>query len=122
MRILEDSGYHNKELSILFTNDEHIAELNRLFLKRDRPTNVLAFPMEGGPESGPQTPMIGDIVISLDAAERDAEEIGEDLDRTINRLLIHGFLHLLGCDHERSEADARKMERETERLLHLMEC
>ncbi|MBN1227704.1 MAG: rRNA maturation RNase YbeY [Deltaproteobacteria bacterium] len=121
-KILEDLGYHNKELSILFTNDEHIAELNRLFLKRDGPTNVLAFPMGGGPESGPQTPMIGDIVISLDAAERDAEETGEDLDRTINRLLIHGFLHLLGYDHERSEADARKMERETERLLHLVEC
>jgi probable rRNA maturation factor len=120
-KILEDSGYHNKELSILFTNDEHIAELNRLFLKRDGPTNVLAFPMESGAENGIKTPMIGDIVISLDAAERDAEEIGEDLDRTISRLLIHGFLHLLGYDHERSEADARKMERETERLLHLIE-
>ncbi len=77
--------------------------------------------MESGAENGIKTPMIGDIVISLDAAERDAEEIGEDLDRTISRLLIHGFLHLLGYDHERSEADARKMERETERLLHLIE-
>lgn len=121
MRILEDLGYHNKELSILFTNDEHIAELNRRFLKRNGPTNVLAFPMEGGSENGPKTAMLGDIVISLDAAERDAEEIGENLDRTINRLLIHGLLHLLGYDHERSEADAGKMESETDRLLHLTE-
>ncbi len=121
MRILEDSGYHSSELSVLFTDDKNIAELNYRFLKRDGPTNVLAFPMENASESGPKTPMLGDIVISLDTADRDSKKIGEGLDRTINRLLIHGFLHLLGYDHERSEADARRMERETERLLSVME-
>jgi len=121
MRILEDSGYHSSELSILFTDDKNIAKLNYRFLKRDGPTNVLAFPMENASESGPKTPMLGDIAISLDAADRDSKKIGEDLDRTINRLLIHGFLHLLGYDHERSEADALQMEEETERLLGVME-
>jgi rRNA maturation RNase YbeY len=120
-RILEDSGCHNSELSILFTDDKHIAELNYRFLKRDGPTNVLAFPMENVSESGPKTPMLGDIVISLDTAERDSKKIGEDFGKTISRLLIHGFLHLLGYDHERSDADARQMERETERLLSVME-
>ena len=121
MRILEDLGYHSSELSILFTDDKNIAELNYRFLKRDGPTNVLAFPMENASESGPKTPMLGDIVISLDAADRDSKKNGEDLDRTINRLLIHGFLHLLGYDHERSEADACRMEEETVRLLSVVE-
>ncbi len=119
-RILKGLGYHDCELSLLFTDDRHIAELNRRFLKREGPTNVLAFPMRDGGHSGPGTPMLGDIVISLDAAERDAGGAGETLTETIDRLLIHGLLHLLGYDHERSE-EASVMEQETVRLLAMME-
>ncbi|MBW2332606.1 MAG: rRNA maturation RNase YbeY, partial [Deltaproteobacteria bacterium] len=67
----------------------------------------------------PETSMLGDIVISLDAAMRDAIKAGESLTKMIDRLLIHGLLHLLGYNHERSE-EALKMEEETERLLTLI--
>jgi len=120
-RILKDLGYHDCELSLLFTDDQHIAELNSRFLKREGPTNVLAFPMRGDGHTGPETPMLGDIVISLDAAMRDAKRAGEGLDRAIDRLSIHGLLHLLGYDHERSEEEACMMEQETERLLTMVE-
>jgi rRNA maturation RNase YbeY len=115
--ILKGLEYHDCELSLLFTDDKHIAELNYRFLKREGPTNVLAFPMRGDELSEPETPMLGDIVISLDAAMRDAKRGGESLNNAIDRLLIHGLLHLLGYDHERSEEEARRMEEETERLL-----
>lgn len=119
-RILRGLGCHDRELSLLFTDDKHIAELNRRFLKREGPTNVLAFPMRQGDHTEPETPMLGDIVISVDAVKRDAKGSGEDLARTIDRLSIHGLLHLLGYDHERSE-EASMMEEETERLLVMTE-
>ena len=110
--------YHDCELSVLFTDDKHIAKLNRRFLKREGPTNVLAFPMRDDSHTELETPMLGDIVISLDAAMRDAKRVGESLNKTIDRLLIHGLLHLLGYGHERSGEEARQMEEETERLLN----
>lgn len=113
-------GHHDCELSLLLSDDTYIAELNRRFLSREGPTNVLAFPMRGD-EAGPKTPMLGDIVISVDAALRDAEGVGESLSKTIERLSIHGLLHLLGYDHEGSEEEARMMEEETERLMAMME-
>ena len=114
-------GFDDGEVSLLFTDDTHIAELNHRFLKREGPTNVLAFPMKGDEPFAVQTPMLGDIVISVDAAARDAEQTNEGLHRTIDRLLIHGLLHLLGYDHEISETQARQMENETERLLRTIE-
>jgi probable rRNA maturation factor len=120
-RILKDSGCRDGELSLLFTDDKQIAELNYRFLKREGPTNVLAFPMRGNDHTGPDMPMLGDIVVSLDAAMRDAKRLGETLDKTLDRLLVHGLLHLLGYDHEKSEEEARRMEEETERILLLMD-
>ncbi len=118
-RILKDLECHNAELSILITDDKHMAELNSRFLKRNGPTNVLAFPVKDDNPDEPETSMLGDIVISLDAAMRDAIKAGESLTKMIDRLLIHGLLHLLGYNHERSE-EAWKMEEETERLLTLI--
>jgi len=119
-RILKDLECHDAELSILITDDNHIAELNRRFLKKKGPTNVLAFPIRDDDPTEPETLMLGDIVISLDAAMRDARKAGESLTRMIDRLLIHGLLHLVGYDHKRSE-EAVKMEEETERLLTMVE-
>jgi len=119
-RILKDLECHDAELSILITDDNHIAELNRRFLKKKGPTNVLAFPIRDDDPTEPETLMLGDIVISLDAAMRDAKKAGESLTRMIDRLLIHGLLHLVGYDHKRSE-EAVKMEEETERLLTMVE-
>ena len=118
-RILKDLECHDGELSILITDDKHIAELNSRFLKRKGPTNVLAFSIRDDDPTEPETLMLGDIVISLDAAMRDAKKAGESLTKMIDRLLIHGLLHLLGYDHERSE-EARKMEEEMERLLTMI--
>ena len=119
-RILRDLGCHDAELSILVTDDTHIAELNDRFLNRKGPTNVLAFPIREDDPAVPETSMLGDIVISLDAAIRDAIKAGVSLTKMIDRLLIHGLLHILGYTHESPE-EAERMEEETQRLLNVAE-
>ena len=99
MKLLDDLGCHDKELSILFTDDQRIAQLNDRYMGRKGPTNVLAFPMTDGIETEYVSAMMGDIVISGDAADRESKEFGETLEFTVNRLLIHGILHLMGFDH-----------------------
>lgn len=108
---------HDKELSILFTDDKQIAELNNRYLQRKGPTNVLAFPMAGGPMPRVESAMLGDVAISIDTALRESKEAGETLEYTIDRLLIHGVLHLMGYDHEKSSGQARRMALEEERLM-----
>jgi rRNA maturation RNase YbeY len=76
--------------------------------------------MEDGPPPHIETVMLGDVVISVDAALRESEVLGEPLDDTIDRLLIHGLLHLLGYDHENSRADETRMQEEEKRLLNLI--
>lgn len=113
-------GCHDGELSVLFTDDPHMAFLNRRFLHRDGPTNVLAFPMSDGHPSDEDFGMLGDIVLSVDRAIHESKECEEPLEETIYRLLLHGLLHLLGYDHEGSTGEARRMEKEQARLLRLM--
>lgn len=120
MRVLKDLACDDGELSILFTDDRHIAELNRRYLGRKGPTNVLAFPMSGEPPPDIESGILGDIAVSVDTAIRESKNFGEPLDETIYRLLIHGLLHLLNYDHERSPEDARLMEDEQSRLLALI--
>jgi len=119
-KVLKDLDCNGKELSILFAGDDLIAELNNRYLNRQGPTNVLAFPMEGEESPMVASVMMGDVVISVDTALRESVEIGEPVEQTIDRLLIHGILHLLGYDHEKSDAEALRMEREENRLLALM--
>jgi probable rRNA maturation factor len=113
-------GCSEKELSILFIDDPGMAQLNERYLGRKGPTNVLAFPMASGPEPGYESPMLGDVVISVDTALREAGELNEDPDFTINRLLIHGVLHLLGYDHTQTEAEAARMEQKERQLMALI--
>ena len=119
-KVLKDLGCDDKELSILFTDDVHIATLNKNYLGREGPTNVLAFPMSVDSPDDIDTGMIGDVVISVDTAIRESEETGEDPTETIFRLLIHGVLHLFNYDHERSPEEATIMQREEKRLLDLV--
>jgi probable rRNA maturation factor len=112
--------FHEGELSILFTDDERIAELNHRYLKRPGPTNVLAFPMLSGTSPHLESGMLGDVVISVDTAISESQELGEPLQRTVDRLLIHGILHLLGYDHESSSKEALRMRREENRLMTLV--
>ena len=95
-------GYEeNTELSLAFVDDAGIQELNRQFRHKDKPTNVLSFPMDGM--------MLGDIVLARETIAREAEAQGKKFDHHLTHLIIHGFLHLLGYDHM-DNATAREME------------
>jgi probable rRNA maturation factor len=98
------------ELSIALTDDREIHELNRVFRRRDRPTDVLAFAMREGEASGrgPDGEILGDVVISLETARRQASRRGRNLEQEVRVLLAHGLLHLVGYDHE-TEKEARRM-------------
>lgn len=96
-KILNILGVKNAELSILITGDEEIRELNRTYRGKDRPTDVLSFP-DGDVVEGRF--ILGDIVISLETAQRQAKELGHSLEEEVERLLTHGVIHLLGYDHE----------------------
>jgi rRNA maturation RNase YbeY len=119
-KLFADLDFHEGELSVLFTDDERIAELNRRYLRRKGPTNVLAFPMLSGTSPHLESGMLGDVVISVDTAVSESQELGEPLQRTVDRLLIHGILHLLGYDHEASPKEALRMRREENRLMTLV--
>ena len=107
------------ELSIALTNDGEIHELNRVFRQRDRPTDVLAFAMREGalpgesPRPGPE--MLGDVVVSVETARRQAVRRGRTLEAEVRVLLAHGLLHLVGYDHE-TKKEARAMGAKTREL------
>jgi probable rRNA maturation factor len=107
--ILDALGHPEGELSILFVDDAQITEMNATFLKRKGPTNVLAFPMLEGRFAGLSPNLLGDVVISVDTAEREGLAAGLDLDERFTQLLVHGILHLCGYDHEQDAAGARRM-------------
>jgi rRNA maturation RNase YbeY len=119
-RVLRDSGFPKGEVSILFTDDQHIAELNRRYRGKSGPTNVLAFPMRDESEPVLSSEILGDVVISVDTAIAESVDLSEPLEETILRLLVHGILHLLGYDHERSSGEASRMTREQNRILGLV--
>ncbi len=109
------------ELSLLVVDDDGIAPLNRQYLGRRGPTNVIAFPMQEGEfsELGPH--LLGDVVISVETCQREADAAGIAFEQRFNELLIHGILHLFGYDHERSSVEARRMEQKTRMLLQHLE-
>jgi probable rRNA maturation factor len=97
--------------------DRRIAALNRKFFNREGPTNVIAFPMQAGPFADLHPNLLGDVVISVDTAHREARAAGLDLDERIAQLLVHGVLHLYGYDHENTAAEARRMAAKSRRLM-----
>ena len=109
-RLLARLRLRGAELSLLLVSDRRMHALNRRWRGRDRPTDVLAFAQGEGPGGAPDG-LLGDVVISVDTARRQAAERGASLGREGDRLLVHGLLHLLGYDHERSAAEARRMAR-----------
>ena len=90
--------------------------LNRAWRGKDRTTDVLSFSLREGAFAAVQPHLLGDIVISVPTAEKQAREAGHPLSRELERLLVHGLVHLLGFDHERGPAEARRMSR-TEQLF-----
>lgn len=115
--LLNALGKAEAELSLLITDDAHIAELNRDYLGRTGPTNVIAFPMGGGDLPDIEPELLGDVVISVDTAAREAADAGYSMEQRFTELLVHGILHLLGYDHETNEQDAAEMAEKTEELM-----
>jgi probable rRNA maturation factor len=117
-RLMRAAGFADCELSLTLTTDRAIRRLNRDFRGVDAPTDVLSFSQIEQAGAAPPDPRsvknrpglpVGDVVISIDTALRQAREFRMRPSSRLRRLLIHGFLHLIGYDHERSAADARRM-------------
>jgi len=112
---------YESELSIVLVDDDQMSSLNKKYRNRQGTTNVLAFAMREG-EFGEISPeLLGDVIISLPTAQREAEEAGISLDSMISRLLIHGILHLVGFEHDRGEDAAREMEQRSSELLAIID-
>ena len=103
------------EVSVFFCGDGAIRTLNRRYRKVDAPTDVLAFPAQS-------RGLLGDIVISVPYASRQARRRGESPAREIDRLLLHGLLHLSGYDHETDRGEMDALERRIRRRLRLEEA
>ena len=113
--LLAAVGEERAELSIALLDDADVAVLNERWRGRPGPTDVLAFSLREGRHARHRGALLGDVVIALGVAARQAAERGHDLETECRRLLIHGVLHLLGYDHERTN-EARRM-RARERAL-----
>jgi probable rRNA maturation factor len=96
----------------VLTDDERITELNRTYRGVDGPTDVLAFSLHEGAEEN----LLGDVVVSVETARRQADEHGQSLDDEVEMLLVHGLLHLLGYDHAQPEEGRRMFARQDQFL------
>ncbi|PIP34983.1 MAG: rRNA maturation RNase YbeY [Desulfobacterales bacterium CG23_combo_of_CG06-09_8_20_14_all_52_9] len=114
---LDALGSPDGELSVVILDDVGIAALNQAYLNRPGSTNVIAFPMREGPFADIAPELLGDVVISMDTAEREAEQAGISLETRFMELLVHGILHLLGFDHETDPEKARRMEQKSMEIL-----
>jgi probable rRNA maturation factor len=119
---LQEIGLADAELSLMLVDDRTMRSLNRRYRRKDRTTDVLSFPQL---EAGRRTParpvaerasLLGDVVISVPTAMRQARELGVTPAARMRTLLIHGLLHLLGYDHERSAGEAKRMFARTQAL------
>jgi probable rRNA maturation factor len=106
------------EVGVVLADDPLLRRLNREHRGRDKPTNVLSFPLErAGPRASAGAPLLlGDVVLAFRTVRREARAQGKRFERHAAHLLVHGTLHLLGFDHERA-SDAREMERHEVRIL-----
>lgn len=106
-KILALLGIPGREVSLLFVDDEGIRKINRDYLRRDRPTNVIAFSLAEGDFGDVNPGVLGDVVISVETAAREARTAGIVLGDAILYLILHGILHLAGYDHEGPKGIAR---------------
>ena len=118
MRILND----NSEISVTFVTNERIQEVNREYREKDQPTDVISFAIEEFGEGeieiiGVDMPrVLGDIIISIPSAKEQAKEYGHSFIRELGFLAVHGFLHLLGYDHETQEDEEEMFNKQKEIL------
>jgi len=120
-RLLELMDCANKEISITLVDDETIQRINKQYLSKDRPTNVISFSLQEGEYGDINPEILGDVVISVDTAQDDAEKGNLSFDEEILFLIIHGLLHLLGYNHENtSKANALRMKQKEKELFQLL--
>lgn len=120
-QILSALGCNAHEISIVLLDDNAMTQLNTTYRGISKSTNVLAFPMQEGEFSHITPGLLGDVVISIDTAQREAQSAGISLEERVSQLLVHGILHLVGFDHETSDTDALTMEEKSLDLLRLIE-
>lgn len=121
---LENENFKkDAEVSVSFVDNETIHKLNLEYRGKDKPTDVLSFPMTDGDEEEDDIDlstgavMLGDIIISAEKAMEQANEYGHGIEREICFLAVHSTLHLLGYDHETSEDDEKYMNQTQETIL-----
>jgi len=115
-----DQDNLDRELSILILDDLEIEVLNKKYLNKTGPTNVLAFPMHEGSFSDITPHLLGDVVISADTAEKESRSMGISLEERFGELLVHGILHLMGYDHEKTEKEAAEMALKSRELMKIL--
>jgi probable rRNA maturation factor len=107
------------EISVLFTDDKFIRSLNNKYRGIDKPTDVLSFSLQEGALKYPEVEsdkLLGDIIISVETAQRQADTLNHTIEKELAVLLIHGLLHLTGYDHEKYEGYKIMREKENEML------
>ncbi|PDT41877.1 MULTISPECIES: rRNA maturation RNase YbeY [Sinorhizobium] len=104
------------ELSLVFTNDRSMREINAEWRNQDKPTNVLSFPAFPVTPGRMPGPMLGDIIVAYETLKREADELEKSFDEHLTHLLVHGFLHLFGYDHIEDD-EAERMEGLETRIL-----
>jgi rRNA maturation RNase YbeY len=132
-RVLSEMGEDSAEVGIVLVGNARMQSLNRQYRGINQPTDVLAFSMRENKESAGRKnrttgigrldtghDLLGDVVISVPTAKKQALQQGHSLQQEMTVLMIHGLLHLLGYDHERSMADARVMKRKEKKLLQVV--
>ena len=115
-RVVEEA--QKKSVTIAFVSDRKMRELNKDFRAKDKTTDVLSFPFEAD-EFDPEKDFLGDIVISLEQARRQAAENNLTLDAEIKQLILHGILHLCGYDHETDDGAMNRRELELRARLQI---
>jgi len=120
-RLLRHLGYDGREVNVVYLDDAGIREFNRTYLNKNRATNVLSFPItDEGPSKLFDPGILGDILISVERASKAAARARLSLDDILDYFMIHGLLHLIGYDHERSRTSARRMMEKEEELFFLL--
>src|SRR5512136_1723861 len=119
-RLLNELDCEGSEISILLVDDDQIREINKKYLKRDCPTNVISFAMTEGAFGDIHPEILGDIVLSVEMAVRDAQAGHLEFMDEVEFLLIHGLLHLLGYNHENTDTDEAERMKNREQELFLM--
>ena len=118
--LLEECGHGAREVTLVLVDDAAIARLNRRDRGVDGPTDVLSYPTSEPTDVGfPEVPHLGDVIVSLDTAARQAAAAGHDLDTEVVTLAAHGVTHLLGHDHA-TEEEWRPFHAAQERAVALL--